>query len=843
MKVKLFFLFIILNQVCLAQLETNNIKKIELSDSWVFRKIGETKWLYAEVPGVVHTDLFINKIIENIYFRDNESKIEWIENEDWEYKIDFFVSEELNKHKNAEIVFEGLDTYAEIYLNDSMVAKTNNMFRTWKYDIKKNLKEGKNELRILFLSPAKMSEKLYSQLDYELPEGNRVVTRKAAYHFGWDWNGRFLTSGIYRKVFLRFWEDALLEDIFIKTKIIKDNNAILNARIGINSTTEKFATLVVSYENKILAKKDLFLIKSLNEYDLDFEILNPKLWWANGYGMQWLYDLKFELYIEDELSDSENINYGIRKCEVIQEKDSSGESFYFRINDVPVFIKGANYIPQDNFLPNVNKEKYETLIKNVKDANINMLRVWGGGIYEEDYFYDLCDKNGILVWQDFMFACAMYPGDDEFLDNVRQEAIDNVVRLRNHPSIVLWCGNNEISEGWHNWGWQNKYNQEQKETIWNDYEKIFHQILPLVVSEFDSGKFYWPSSPKYGRGNPLSQFEGDSHYWGIWHDEEPFELFNSKVGRFMSEYGFQSFPSKSTVDSFATRNDLFLFSNVLKSHQKHSRGFQIIENYKNRYYFISDNINDYVYVSQILQAEGIKTAIEAHRRAKPYCMGTLYWQLNDCWPVISWSSLDYYQNWKALHYFVKKLYQPVILSTVIAQDEIAIYAISDLLKDFQSKLNITLMDFSGNKLFEKDTIVLIKANISEIVIFSRIPDSLSNLDKNSTMLRVQLFSKDGVVYEDFKYFDLVKNLKLKKPILNIDFLQSDEGYEMSIVSNTLVKNMYLYFEDERVKFSDNFFDIMPNCKKNISIRTNLTAEELQKKLRIISFNWILPDLN
>lgn len=844
MKLTCFFFIFFLDQICFSQINNsimNNLKKIEISDNWYFRKVGDTLWLKAEVPGCVHTDLLRNKIIEDPYYGNNESKVQWIENEDWEYKSYIIVNEEHFSCKNIELLFEGLDTYTEIYLNDSIISTTNNMFRRWKIDCKKYLHIGENELRIKILSPAKMSGNIYSKIGYELPGGSQVATRKAPYNFGWDWNGRFLTSGIFRKVYLQFWNNVLINDIHLTTEIIEEKRAILNAKIEINSNCEGLLTIVVTYKDKMLRKKDFTLNNILNEYEVDFEIPNAKLWWPNGYGEQWLYDFKFQIFVKNELIDEKTVRYGIRKCQVVQEKDSVGASFFFKINDVPIFMKGANYIPQDNFLANVTNDKYENLIKNVKDANMNMLRVWGGGIYEDDYFYELCDENGILVWQDFMFACAMYPGNEEFLVNVKEEAIDNVKRLRNHISIVLWCGNNEIHEAWHNWGWQDTYTSEQKEKIWNDYQKIFHEILPSVIAEYDSGKFYWPSSPKYGRGNPLSKYEGDSHYWGVWHDNEPFEVYNISVGRFMSEYGFQSFPDRSTIDSITTIKDLH--SEELQTHQKNSRGFQILNDYMNRYYFCPENFNEYLYISQIMQAEGIKTAIESHRRAKPYCMGTLYWQLNDCWPVISWSSLDYYQNWKALHYFVKKLYQPVILSTVIKDEKIEIYSISDLLKGFHGKLTISVEDFSGDILFSKDTNVLIKANTSRVIFSSRIPDSLINIDKKSNILRIRLFGKDKIIYEDLRYFDAPHKLNLKKPIISFISYDPKNGYDITISSNTLIKNLCMYLENENVKFSDNYFDLLPNQEKKFSIQTSLSLDKVKKKLKMISFNWLSPNTN
>ena len=412
--------------------------------------------------------------------------------------------------------------------------------------------------------------------------------------------------------------------------------------------------------NEVNHSEKITLQKGLNSYKTKLSVPDPKLWWPNGMGDQPLYQLDFQIESSNSV-DSQNVIFGIRQIELVQQKDSIGESFYFKINGKPFFAKGANYIPQDNFPSRVPDEKYIQTIQTALDANMNMLRVWGGGIYEKDIFYDLCDQKGILVWQDFMFACTMYPGDSAFIENVRQEAIYQVKRLRNHPSIALWCGNNEVDEGWHNWGWQKALNYSASDSteVWNNYLKIFEKILPEAVSLYSPYTPYIPSSPQNGWGRKESLTHGDAHYWGVWWGAEPFEIYEEKVGRFMSEYGFQGFPDLKTLDSCLLPEDRNLLSPALLNHQKHPRGMELIRTYMELEYKVPDEFEDYAYVSQLVQAYGIKKAIEAHRRAMPRCMGTLYWQLNDCWPVISWSSVDYYNRWKALHYFVRQAYQDV----------------------------------------------------------------------------------------------------------------------------------------------------------------------------------------
>ena len=410
-------------------------------------------------------------------------------------------------------------------------------------------------------------------------------------------------------------------------------------------------------------------------------IKNPKRWWPHNLGEPYLYDIKVIVKDKGKILDSISTKYGIRTIDLVTEKDSIGESFYFKVNDVPVYAKGANYIPQHSFQNKVQDSDYENLLNNVVDANMNMLRVWGGGIYENDIFYELCDEKGILVWQDFMFACAMYPGDDDFLKTVEKEAEDNVRRLRNHASIALWCGNNENSEGWHRWGWQAGRSEDEKAEIWNNYLKVFDSILPNTVSQLTDTD-YWETSPKYGRGNPKYKTEGDAHDWWIWHDGYPFEHLEENVPRFMSEFGFQSFPSYETIRYINQNDSIEISSEGFKNHQKHSRGFQIIEDYMQRDFPVPENPEDYVYISQLLQAYGIIKGIEAQRRAKPFNMGTLYWQLNDCWPAISWSSIDFLGNWKALHYKAKRSFEDVLISSKVENDTLRTWIVND---DLDSK--------------------------------------------------------------------------------------------------------------------------------------------------------------
>jgi beta-mannosidase len=497
----------------------------------------------------------------------------------------------------------------------------------------------------------------------------------------------------------------------------------------------------------------------------------------------------------------------------VKKPDTIGKSFYFKLNGKAVFIKGANWVPDDNFLPLLTAQDYKKLIEQAVWANFNMLRVWGGGIYESDDFYNRCDKNGILVWQDFMFACNMYLGDTAFVNNVKHEAIDNIIRLRNHPSIALWCGNNEIDNAWKDWGWQKQlgYTKQDSTEIWNNYLKIFENLLPDLVNKYDGTRDYHPSSPTYGWGHKENFTQGDSHYWGVWWGHEPYEVFNSKIGRFMSEYGFQALPNIKSIKQFTPENQLYIGSESLKTHQKHPTGYQTIDEYLQQYYKPTTNLEDYIYLSQLTQAEGITTAIEAHRRAMPVCMGTLYWQFNDAWPVTSWSSIDYYGRKKALHYFVKQAYKPTIISSIEKNDSINIYVISDKQTKQNLELKIYYQDFYGKIIF-KDSIKITAKNNSFIAY--QIPKKKLQNKKQNSFIYTELYQDSELLDNDFYYFTKPKNLQLPEAEINIEVRNKISYFIVELQSNILVKNIELIANLDG-EFSNNFFDLLPNTKKEV----------------------------
>lgn len=664
--------------------------------------------MQIKAPSVVHLDLVQHYLVEDFYQNTNElsSEVIGLEWGNWLYETSFEIdSSQVNL--NHELVFEGLDTYAKIYLNDDFLLETNNMFRTWiiPLDETKLLKE--NHLKIVFTSPLLYHEEKINQSPYKLPSGNEAVelqvsayTRKAAYQFGWDWGPRFVTSGIWKPCYIRSWSKFRIENFFAETIDISGNSAAMKFSLDIISDSTYKDPFILEMMGFEIQK---YLTQGKNTITFYHHIEDPKLWYPNGYGEQHIYSST--IYLLDQNLNrvtKSNVNFAIRKVELINEKDSIGTSFYFKINDVPVFAKGANYIPQDVFLPRVTNEKTEQLLTLVQEANMNMLRVWGGGIYESDYFYQQCDLRGIMIWQDFMFANSLYPSDSSFHQNILSEIEDNVKRLRNHPCIVLWCGNNEIEVAWNNWGWQKQFDYSSADSteIWNNYLTIFKKIIPAKLKEIDSSRPYISSSPQSNWGKPENFNHGAMHYWGVWHGEEPLENFKTNVGRFMVEYGFQSYPSYELLKEYISEELLHFDSLAFKNRQKSYKGNRLIDTEIEKLVGDNDlNLQSWIEMSQVVQANALKTAIIAHRFNAPHCMGTLFWQLNDCWPGASWSVLDYHLNKKIAYHEVKKWFSPAIAICEIKNEMIQFRIHSD--QFFEGEMRISFVNHNVQETFKR----------------------------------------------------------------------------------------------------------------------------------------------
>ena len=784
-------------------------------------------------PSDVYLALLSKGVIKRPFYRGNEDSLQWVAHHDWFFETEFLLPDSLLNKDNIELVFEGLDTYASIFLNDTLILQADNMFRSWRVEVKQLL-ERNNTLKVVFRSPFKVISKKRKEGLYPLPYDYGFV-RKAAYHFGWDWGPTFVTCGIWKPAFLHAWNGVKINDLFVKQNKVNSMFAELELSVTLEASYAGKAAVSVYRDSVLLRKDSLSLNKGIDHFLLYDYIAAPELWWPNGLGEPHLYKYKAVLSVANRQLDSAAVSTGLRSVEVVQQPDSVGKSFYFKVNGVPVFAKGANYIPPDNFLPRVGDGKYKQIIEDAKKANMNMLRVWGGGTYEKDIFYRLCDENGIMVWQDFMFAGDMYPGDSLFVENVKQEANENVIRLRNHPSIVLWCGNNEINEAWHNWGWQKQYNYSKEDSakLWKAYLEIFEHILPEVVHHRSPGTFYWPSSPSVGWGNQEAYRQGDVHYWGVWWGRAPFVNYEKKIGRFMSEYGFQGMPEMKTIDSFTLPEDRRLGSVVMNVHQKHPFGWEAIGEYMERDYPVPKKLEDYVYMSQLLQAEGVGMAMEAHRRAKPYCMGTLYWQLNDCWPVVSWSSVDYYGRWKALHYEVKRDYASTIISFDETEDLLRIWIVNDNLRAQNVMLSWRLLDFSGKVLKEDNIKTELEPNVSQLIL-TMSNRSLVAYDSSSIFMNVRLMSVSGsVITENNHFFAKPKNLKLLKPEIEVSLKKQDGGYLLFLTSDVLTKDVQLSTAANGF-FEDNYFDLLPNVEKRVFFKTDAKLSPMDVRLKTLN---------
>ncbi len=849
----IMIIYSLMNISCNRETKYNHLHMTEITDNWQFRKAGETNWLSADVPGTVHTDLLTHGLIEDFFYQMNEDDVQWIEDEDWEYRTIINVSESTLERDKVELVFKGLDTYAQVFLNDELILEANNMFVGWEVECKDYLKPGENELRILFLSPVREGMKKLKKVDYHIPNGNEqapvdertsVFTRKAPFHYGWDWGPRLVTSGIWRPVYIREWDNARIEDIYLETISVDNDKAEIIADVEIYSLSGENYVLTLHINGQPSGvSESISLSNGVNKTRLEFSVDDPELWWTNGLGDPHLYDFSFRLEHKSAIIDKYELDYGIRTVKLVQEPDEVGHSFYFEINGIPVFMKGANVIPSETITPRVTEEMYQNLINNAVEANMNMLRVWGGAIYEEDCFYELCDRNGLLVWQDFMFACNLQPGDEAHLENIRMEAEYNVKRLRNHPSIALWCGNNENLHGWHHWGWQDLYTPEQRDFMWRTYERIFYEILPGAVAELDPKNSYWSSSPSAIGDELADRKSGDEHDWTIWFGRQPFSNYANNVPRFVSEWGLQAFPGMHTIETFSEPGDWDIGSDVMRHRQRSNMpyiqpgfdGNDMIKWYMEMYYNVPDDFKDFTYISQLLQAKGYKTAVEAHRRAMPHCMGTLYWQLNDCWPTMSWSTVDYHNRWKASHYAVKKAFEEVIVSAAIEGDNINTYVVSDKLEPFEAEITISLMEFNGNILWSETQPVQVSANTSTMVHSIKESDLPAGNRPGSIVLVTDVKVDGREVATNNLYFTAPKYLDLPPSDVWFALKKVSDGYELELFSDVLERNIFIDVPGGKGAFSDNYFDLLPGREKTIKITTNLILDPVED-ISIVSLN-------
>ena len=828
-----------------------------LHEGWKFRQARLTNWYPATVPGVVHTDLLQNKIIEDPFFRLNERGLQWIDKEDWVYETCFTLAADMMRKENMELVFEGLDTYADVYLNDECILKANNMFRRWSIPVRQYIREENNILKVYFHSPVKIDVPKWDALPYQYPASNdqsengglfnkkiSIFARKAGYHYGWDWGPRLVTSGIWRPVYIRAWSDLRINDVFIEQKEVGAGRAVIAGHVELDADKDMNGVLVTITDEatgRVLGEWQADLKRGTNRVTVDFVLHKPKLWWSNGLGEPFLYRFRTDIIAGGELLDSKTERVGIRSLKVVHQPDKDGHTFYIELNGRPVFAKGANYIPSDNFLPRVTPENYKRTILDAAGVNMNMLRVWGGGIYENDVFYDLCDEHGIMIWQDFMFACSMYPAEGALLDNIHQEAVDNVKRLRNHACIALWCGNNECQDAWLGWGWKREIERQNKEyadKIWAQYRQQYHVTLPGVVREYAPGTFYWPSSPFAFEGEMSGTTDGDRHYWSVWHGKAPISDYDSEKSRFFSEYGFQSFPEFESVKRYAPYpEDWDIRSEVMMSHQRggdHANG--LIETYLLNEYKKPRDFRAFLYMNHVLQGDAIKTAIESHRRQMPYNMGTLFWQHNDCWPVASWASRDYYGRWKAQHYYVRKAYDDILISPVVEGDDLKVYAVSDRLENTSGRLQLQVCQFDGTVVHHWGKSVGISGNDSRVCFSAPLAKLLEGADRGTVYVRVDYTDKSGRVYHNNYCLGKQKDMDYPKVDLQTEVRSIEGGYEVTVSADKFARAVCLSVADNESVYSDNYFDVQPKSSVQVQVRTRLSAEAFNGSLRLTCLN-------
>ncbi|HMD75924.1 MAG TPA: glycoside hydrolase family 2 protein [Terracidiphilus sp.] len=821
---------------------------LALDRGWQFRQIAsgaqeaENGWLPATVPGDVHLDLLANKKIPDPYFRDNESKLQWIENESWEYRLNFEVTPALLARAEVDLVFDGLDAAAQVYVNGAQVLAADNMFRVWRVPVKGRLHAGRNLLRVVFPSPVKAAQEAAASDAFRLRSmtADKTYVRKAAYEYGWDWGPRFVTSGIWRPARLEAWDKVRIADFAIRQRDVSREVAHLDAEVTVEAAGAGPARVSVQYADDgkpVNLSSKVNLHAGRNVIDLPIEIQKPKLWYPAGYGEQPLYEFTAQVGTGSQAADERKVKAGLRSIVLHRQLDKWGRSFELVVNGIPVFAKGADVIPFDSFPNRVTTADYRRILESARDANMNMIRHWGGGYYETDEFYSICDELGIMVWQDFMFGNDWQPGTYAFKLNIEAEAEDQVRRLRNHPSIVVWCGNNE-TEAAFNWGPRPTLPADVKLLIWQDYLTEFSGILPRVVARLDAETPYWPSSPSADYEALREHYQsGDAHIWDVWHGRVPFATYETHHARFVTEYGFQSFPEMRTVEAFTDPGDRTnIFTLVMLAHQKNNEGNAIIHDYLLKDYPEPKDFASFLYVSQVLQAEGIKTGAEHFRRSRPETMGSIFWQLNDCWPVASWSSIDYYGRWKALQYYARRFYAPILVSPHIEDGAVKVYIVSDKTKTVPGTLRVRLMDFDGKVLLEETHGVDVAPLSSKVYLdwpLKKLTDA-GAADTSRVFVAAEL-TVDGVLTSrNLVYLAPVKEVHLKSAVLKVETTGSNGSYKIKVTSPVLARSVYLSFGNLDVKLSDNYFDLLPGETAEITATSTASLDALKAQLKAVS---------
>jgi beta-mannosidase len=823
-----------------------------LDRGWQFRQGpaggggADGEWLPATLPGDVHLDLLANKRIPDPFFRDNEAKLQWIDEASWEYQLNFEVPAALVGRANVDLVFDGLDAAAEVYLNDAKVLDADNMFRVWRVPVKTNLRAGKNVLRVVFPSPIKAAEKVAATDPWQPKTKTAAKTyiRKAAYEYGWDWGPTFVTSGIWRPVRIEAWDKMRIADFAIRQRDVSKEVAHIDAEVEVEAAGAGAANVSVTFNDAgkpVTANTKANLHAGRNVIDVPVEIRQPKLWFPAGYGDQVLYEFTATVSTGNAKADERKIKAGLRSIVLDRHPDKWGRSFQLVVNGIPVFAKGADVIPFDSFPNRVTTEDYRRILESARDANMNMIRHWGGGYYETDEFYSICDELGIMVWQDFMFGNDWQPGTYAFKLNIEAEAEDQVRRLRNHPSIVVWSGNNETEVAL-NWGDRGKLPLETKWQMWQDYLTEFSGILSRVVARLDAEAPYWPSSPSADYEETTANYlpgyqSGDAHIWDVWHGRVPFATYETHHARFVTEYGFQSFPEMRTIEAFTQPEDRKnIFTPVMLVHQKNNEGNSIIHDYLLKDYPEPKDFPSFLYVSQVLQAEGIKIGAEHFRRSMPETMGSIFWQLNDCWPVASWSSIDYYGRWKALQYYARRFYAPILVSPHVEEGSVKVYIVSDKTETQAATLRLRLMDFEGKVLLEEKQDVSVAPLTSKVYAdwpYLKLTQA-GGSDTTKVFVVAELMQGGTAISRNLTYLAPVKEVHLKPATLNVETTGANGKIRIRVTSPVLARSVYVAFGNLDAKVSDNYFDLLPGETVEVTAETKASLDEIKAQMRVMS---------
>ncbi|HTK80915.1 MAG TPA: glycoside hydrolase family 2 protein [Bacteroidota bacterium] len=807
------------------------MKHISLNGSWKFKAVDPReqsanlrRWMRATVPGTVHTDLMANRRIRDPFYRMNELDVQWVDKQRWHYRRSFSVSTRFIAEQNITLVAEGLDTYAEVRINGKLAGRTSNMFVEHRFDAKKLLRVGTNVIDVVFDSPTNRSSALERRYGkkYVSHSEERVYVRKAQYSFGWDWGPRLTTSGIWRSMSLEATSVARIRDARVTVGSVNQRQAVIECSMEVEKWNAGSMELEVRLDGNGTSAKSTTPVTGTRS-KIRIAIKNPQLWWPNGYGDQPMYSATFTLISGGTEISRRTIQFGIRTVRLVRQKDTEGESFFFNINGVNIYCKGADWIPSDSFLPRIDDSTYETLLRYAKNAHMNMIRVWGGGIYEQDLFYELCDTLGLMVWQDFMFACGEYPEDGWFLDQVQDEAEKVVARLRHHPSIVLWCGNNECE-------WL--YCTDHPDASPDDMSgaKIFRDLLPAVCRRLDGTRPYWRSSP-FGKGFPNDETNGNHHQWHVWSFWKDFPEYEKNRARFVSEFGFQAPANRRTFEAVTLPEDRKPQHPVIEHHNKQIEGQERLFRFQAAHYLVASDFNDFIYKGQLVQAEALKTAVEHWRRRKFMTGGSIFWQLNDCWPVSSWAVIDAGLRPKAAYYYSKKFFAPLLISLKKLPRGVEVWVTNDLVKPVTGTVTLTLRSFEGKILWRRKGSVAIPGNSSKNFYFfdsHRFPQH----EPASSYLLAHLRTSGRQTSENRLYFVEPKYLRLPKARVRARLIRDNDGYAVVITAESFLKNVRVEIEGEDVLFDNNYFDMDASSQRKVAFHSNRKIAYLRKHLRL-----------